>query len=169
MLAIHEQYFQMLKNDQSASLGISVLGWLNIWFGINLPKSLTALAGLAVVGISIVRWMNKSSLNIRLLLFSALMVWMVIFNHKAESPTFIIATAAIYIWFFTGPRSWLNILLISLVIIFTSLSATDLFPPFIRKDFFEPYVIKVVPCILVWLRMIISSIPAQPGAIGNNA
>jgi len=39
-------------------------------------------------------------------------------------------------------------------VIFTSLSSTDLFPPAARDNFFEPFVIKVVPCILVWLRIV---------------
>ena len=37
------------------------------------------------------------------------------------------------------------------VVVFTSLSTTDLFPAFIRKEWFEPYAIKVVPVVLVWV------------------
>jgi hypothetical protein len=38
--------------------------------------------------------------------------------------------------------------------VFTSLSPTDLFPRFIRKGILEPYVVKAVPCILIWAKII---------------
>jgi hypothetical protein len=41
-----------------------------------------------------------------------------------------------------------------LAFVFTTLSPTDLFPPFIRNEFFWPYVVKAVPCILIWGKVI---------------
>jgi hypothetical protein len=38
-----------------------------------------------------------------------------------------------------------------LAFVFTSLAPTDIFPLFLRKNFFEPYAIKAVPCVLIWL------------------
>ena len=74
-----------------------------------------------------------------------------IFNFRAESPTFIIATSGIFLWFFSQKKSTVNLVLLCIVILFTSLSYTDLFPASVRDSFIEPYVIKAVPCILVWL------------------
>jgi hypothetical protein len=79
---------------------------------------------------------------------------MVIFNHKAESPTFIIATAGIFLWFFISRKSVTNLVLLMVAVVFTSLAATDLFPAFVRDRIFEPYVVKVVPCILVWVKIL---------------
>jgi hypothetical protein len=97
----------------------------------------------------------------RILFFSSLLIWMVIFNHKAESPTFIIATPGVFIWFFNQKKSTVNLVLLCCVVIFTSLSSTDLFPPFIRENYFEPYAIKAVPCILVWMKIVADLLPVS--------
>lgn len=83
---------------------------------------------------------------------SSLLIFIVIFSSSSESPTYIIALSGVAIWFIcqTFPiKKWTWILLI-FVIIITSLTATDLFPPRIR-DFFTFYSVKALPCIIVWL------------------
>ncbi|MDR1417127.1 MAG: hypothetical protein LBJ57_06895, partial [Prevotellaceae bacterium] len=39
------------------------------------------------------------------------LIRMVIFNHKAESPTFVIAIAGVTLWFVHSKKSTLNIML----------------------------------------------------------
>jgi hypothetical protein len=150
LMTAYWQYAEMLKNDQSVSLGISVMGWLKSWFGLDVSKTLLAAAGLLIMCAPVINSRKFTDYSNRILFLSALLIWMVIFNHKAESPTFIIATTGIFIWFFSEKKSTLNIILLSLVVLFTTLSSTDLFPASLRDQFFEPYVIKVVPCIIVW-------------------
>ena len=154
LLTTYLQYAEMLKNDHSVSLGISVMGWLKSWFGFDLSKTVLALTGLMIICLPLINFRKFAGYTNRILFFSALLIWMVIFNHKAESPTFIIATSGIFLWFFSVEKSLLNRILLGCVVVFTSLSCTDLFPPSIRENLFEPYVIKVVPCILVWCKII---------------
>ncbi len=154
LLASYLQYFDMLRNDQSVSLGFSAMGWLKAWFGLDVPKTLFAMAGFAIICLPLLNTRRFREYSNRRLFFSALLVWMVIFNHKAESPTFIIATSGIFLWFFSSKISPVNQVLLCLVVVFCSFSSTDLFPPSFRYNFFEPYVIKVVPCILVWMKMV---------------
>ena len=47
------------------------------------------------------------------------------------------------------------------LLLFTSLSNTDLFPLRVRDEFIVPYVIKVVPCILVWGAIVIQLITSK--------
>lgn len=155
LLRIYSEYGTLLKNDQSASVGYSVMGWLKTWFAMDTPKTILSLAGLAVVLLPLTRLKNFSELSNRYLFFSALLVWMVIFNHKAESPTFIIATSGVFLWFFSRDRSAVNLILLCLVVVFTTLAPTDLFPLSVRANLFEPYVVKVVPCIFVWIAMVV--------------
>src|SRR5690606_38477454 len=89
----------------------------------------------------------------RLNMLSSVLIWIIIFNHKAESPTFIIAVSGIALWFFSQQAKKENTILLILVFIFTCLAPTDLFPKYIRDNIFEPYVVKAVPCILVWLKI----------------
>ena len=89
----------------------------------------------------------------RLLLLASVLLWIVIFNHKAESPTFIIAICGVAIWYFPQTRKTENLVLMLLALVFTMLSPTDLFPPYVRNNIFKPYVVKALPCILVWFKL----------------
>jgi hypothetical protein len=41
-------------------------------------------------------------------------------------------------------------ILLLLVFIFASLTPTDLFPASIRRQWVEPYLLKALPCIVLW-------------------
>jgi len=154
LAGMYLDYLNLLRSDHSASLGFSVMGWLQTWFGAEPDKSLVTLAGLAALCLPLLRPALFREHEGRALFFSALLVWMVIFNHKAESPTFILAVAGVLLWYFTTPRTVLTTTLLALTVIFTILSPTDLFPLSWRANLFEPYVVKAVPCILAWMAMV---------------
>ena len=72
----------------------------------------------------------------------------------AESATFIIAISGVAIWFFTKKEKHIiDKILLTLVILFTLLSPSDIYPEFIRNEYFIPYTVKVIPCILVWIKI----------------
>lgn len=144
---------EMLANDHSTSLGYSIMGWLESWFGMGNHKLIVLIIGIILFCIPLMKFSAYRNNRYRLLLLSSILLWIVIFNHKAESPTFIIAVTGISIWFFNSERNYLNSSLFAIAIIFTSLSGTDVFPPFIRNNWFGPYVIKAVPCILIWFKI----------------
>jgi hypothetical protein len=60
----------------------------------------------------------------------------------------------IAIWFYIQPLKTINLILIILAFIFISLSPTDIFPVFIRKNYVIPYVLKVVPAIIIWGKIV---------------
>ena len=72
----------------------------------------------------------------------------------AESATFILAVTGISVWYFTKNEvTLLDKFLMLLTVLFTLLSPSDIYPEFIRKMYFIPYTVKVIPCILVWLKI----------------
>ncbi len=77
---------------------------------------------------------------------------MIIFNHKAESPTFIIAVGGVAIWYIASKRTFLDKTLLFLVFVFTTLSPTDLFPKIIFK-YLDYNIVKALPCVLVWIKL----------------
>jgi hypothetical protein len=151
---LYSSWLNLLINDHSVSEGVSVIGWLKSWFGIDISKGLIVIAGAVFFLIPLCRVKQYSNYLFRLLTLSSVLIWMVIFNHKAESATFIIAMSGVVIWFFSQERKTENIILLILAIVFTSLSPTDIFPKTIRVYYIPRYALKAVPCILVWLKIV---------------
>jgi hypothetical protein len=146
---LYKSWGNLLQNDHSISIGFSVSGWLFTWFGLNL-KTLSLVVGTLLFCVPFVHFKYFNEARFKLLYLASILLWIVIFNHKAESPTFVIAVTGVSIWFFTQEFNKVNFSLLILALLFTVLAATDLFPKFIRDDYFIPYVVKAVPCILIW-------------------
>lgn len=149
----YENWGRMLANDHAISYGFSVMGWLYFWFGIEYGKNLILLPGAIILISPLIQWRKYNQRTFRILMLSSILVWVVIFNHKAESPTFVIAMTGAVIWYMLNPTDTFNKVLLIIAFIFTTLSPTDLFPTDLRKSFFVPYVIKVVPMIAIWLKI----------------
>ena len=147
-------WWNMLQNDHSNSLGLSVMGVLDSWFNISVNKINTVLIGAILFCIPLIQFRKYSNYFFRVLLLCSVLIWVIIFNHKAESSTFIIAIAGIAIWFFQSKQNILNSILVILAFILVSLSPTDLFPRTLRNTIIVPYALKAVPCILIWLKIL---------------
>jgi hypothetical protein len=145
----YQNWAYLLKADASAAMGLSVAGWLHTWFGLNDVKTLVTIGGIILFFIPFARVSMYKNEVFRLLILAFMLIWVIIFNHKAESSTFIIALAGVGIWYFASPKSTWHQAVLWLVFIFTSLSTTDIFPPYVKTHFVYPYTIKAVPCILV--------------------
>ena len=155
LLFLYRSWGHLLQDDHSISYGFSVMGWLNTWFGLMADKIVVLGIGVLLFCLPLLRFKLYSNFTFRILTLCSVLIWVIIFNHKAESATFVIAMSGIAIWFFAQEKlSRENLVLLVLAIVFTSLSPTDLFPKFIRKALLEPYVVKAVPCILIWGKII---------------
>jgi hypothetical protein len=151
---LYQSWAHMLAADHSASLGLSVMGWLDSWFHLSLSKNIVVLIGVLIFCLPLLQWKSYSDPLFRLLMLASVLLWIIIFNHKAESPTFVLAMSGVALWYFTQERRTENLVLLCLAFLFTSLSPTDLFPPYLRENLVVPYVLKAVPCILIWFRLI---------------
>lgn len=158
----YENWGRMLSADHSASVGYSVLGWLQTWFGLAPNKMLVVLLGAALFCIPLLRFKMYAYREFRRLLLCSVLIWVIIFNHKAESPTFIIAVSGVAIWYFMGERKLYQTILLFLCLIFTVLSPTDIFPPSVRHNFMIPYVLKAVPCIAIWATILVEMMRFTP-------
>jgi len=154
LTALYESWLGLIRDDQSVSYGLSVMGWLYSWFGIIISKNLLILIGAVIFCIPLIRLKQFQHIQFRYLWLASILIWVVIFNHKAESPTFIIAVSGAAIWFFLQKQNYINLSLILLVLLFTILSPTDIFPKTIRNNLVNPYVLKAVPLIFIWMKLI---------------
>jgi len=150
----YQNWVVLMKADAIASYGISVSGWLHSWFGIE-AKTYITIAGLLLFLLPFARFRLYRNEVYKMLMLASMLIWVIIFNHKAESPTYVIAVAGVAIWYFAMPPTVWRRSLFWLTFIFTSLATTDIFPPYVRIHYLVPYTIKAVPCIIVWCAVLI--------------
>lgn len=168
---LYTSWLHMLQNDHDASFGFSVMGFLHTWFQSDAKMSVV-IVGIILFCLPLIRIKSYSNPIYRALYVASVLIWIIIFNHKAESPTFIIAVCGIGIWYFIQPTSRMHQVLLALTFIFCILSPTDIIPAYIRTHYAVPYVWKVVPCILVWLMLVIEQLrilPSKSSEVENHA
>jgi len=151
----YAQWQELLLADQSTHYGYSVVGWLHTWFHVDVSRMLIISIGLVLLVMPLLRLKKYSDYHYRLLMLASILIWVVIFNHMAESPTFVIAITGVAIWYFTQKMTIINLILLLTAFLLTSLSPTDLVPDSIWESIFEPYALKGVPCILIWVKLMI--------------
>jgi len=176
--------FNLLAHDHGYFVKYSVMGWLQQWFGLRPNKNLILILGLGlqclpllVVIIKQKLWrsgsiqqINSKSLERWQFLFAASwLLWMVIFNHMAESATYVIAIGGAMLAF-SQFKSMNNadfepvkntqldddrynspwILAFIMMFLFTMLGPTDIYPKEVRFWIVETAQLKAFPCILLW-------------------
>jgi Glycosyltransferase family 87 len=156
LLGQYQNWLVMLEHDHSSSIGLSVMGWLYTWFSLDPPKVVVVVLGAIALLLPLLRTTQYVHYSFRLVVLASVLLWVIIFNHKAESATFIIAIGGVAIWYFTQPTSIVNRLLVILAFIFTSLSPLDIFPSLLRETLVYPYVLKAVFCIAIWGKIIVN-------------
>ena len=161
LIFLYKQWFHLLQTDHGASIGLSVAGWMKSWFEIDL-KNTTIIMGGILLCLPLLKIRAYKDFLFRLFFLSSVLIWVVIFNYKAESPTFIIAITGVAVWIFSQSPKTVNIILLILVYVFTILSPTDLFPRNLRDHYVIPYVLKAVPCILVWIKLMVDMVFYKP-------
>lgn len=148
---------QEVVNGVGASMqDVSLMGLVRRVGGFPTLSNLYFLVpGLLLQVFPLLRFKAYKNLIFQLRYLAALSIFVVIFSSSSESPTFIIAVAGVAIWFITQDypiQKWVWVLLINVVLI-TSLTATDIFPGWLRMKFIV-YSIKAFPCCLVWFACI---------------
>lgn len=150
---LYRSWFDLLQNDHATKAGLSVMAWLEAWFGLAAPKDVVIAAGGLLLVLPLARLSLAGDSTARILLTASVLIWVVIFNHMAESPTYVIAVVGVALWYFSQPPSPLNTSLLVATFLLTCLAATDLCPRDVRTRLVAPYVLKAVPCIFVWLKL----------------
>lgn len=132
----------------------SLMDLLNVWTGRAWPTAPIQAAGLALfllpVAVRRDAWLDAGWQR---LLLCSLLLFSVLFNHRAETPSYVIALAGIGIWFAAGPRSRLHVAALVLALLLATVGTSDLTPKAVREEFLEPWRIKVVPLIIAWIVM----------------
>jgi len=163
LLFLYKSWWHLLIDDRSASTGVSVMGIMVSWFQLPGAKNWVTLAGIGLFLLPLMHIGRYKDLSFRFLYLASMLIWMVIFNHKAESPTYIIVMAGIGIWYWSQqqPGTADRILLILSFLLIT-MSVSDLVPAPVRNGFIRPYGIKAVMAIVVWIRIVYQQLFQNP-------
>jgi hypothetical protein len=93
----------------------------------------------------------------------SLLVYAVLFNHQAESPTFIIAMTGVVAWYLTVERRWYHHALMAASWILVSLFSEILSGAALNACC-RPWHYKTIPIVLAWLVMLWELLaPRRPG------
>lgn len=148
LIAQYQNWFALLKSDPAHELNFSVMSVFHKWFKVICNDTYFQLIGMLLLLAPLIKFNQVKLLHEQLLYLSVVMLWVVLFNHKAESPTFIIAVTGIAIGLTVIASRKTKWILGLLVLLFTSLSSSDIFPRYIRTTVFIPYAVKAIPCII---------------------
>ncbi len=151
LVRYYQEWGRLLRADQFDPNAFSVMNVLRTWFGLHVNQTATQLLGAMLLGLPCLLILSRSTAESRLRALASVMIWVVIFNHKAESPTFVIAALGIGLWYSVSVRSALDTALVVFAFVFTVLIATDVFPGSLRTGFFRSHMVKAIPCIVIWV------------------
>jgi hypothetical protein len=111
--------------------------------------------GLLLFGLPYLRLSQYNYKAFRQTLLASVLMFVVLFSTGSESSGYIIALVGTVVWYTCVPwrRSRWDVALMVLVFVLSSLSPSDLFPAYLRREFVQPYALKALPVTLVWLKL----------------
>ncbi|MCF0056012.1 glycosyltransferase family 87 protein [Dyadobacter sp. CY356] len=155
---VYQNWITCLIDDHKVNFGSSVMGLMKLAMPSFTENDLSKvqISGLFLFAVTI-SWNWISSANKtkkrRMLLLAYTLLWVILFNHASESPTYIIAITGAGLFFIANKSSqnvWLN-WLSYFVLAFCVLVNRDFFPSSWPIDeTIPPLVVRVLPCLLVW-------------------
>lgn len=147
--------WQAISAMDALTRGFSVMEMVHLVTGTDWPNWPIQLAGAAVlVAPLFARRGRFSEWKFRRLYLCSVLLFCLIFNHKAESPAFVIGIAGAAIWFAAlEQRTRWEWFLFGLIVLFTILASSDAMPRVLQRELFDPYRLKTVPVIILWIEI----------------
>ena len=113
------------------------------------------LAGIIMFCIPYLRIAQYKYTAFRQTFLASTLMFVALFSTGTESSGYIIPLVGVVVWYTAAPwqRTQLDVALIVLVFILSSMSPSDLFPAYIRTEWVKPYALKALPVVLVWFKL----------------
>ncbi len=166
---LYKQWLEAISSDHDNNLGLSVMAILTKDFKIIIPIYYTQLFGVLILLLTMFLILIKKSYeDVKFLFLAYIMIWVVIFNQAAESSTYIIASTGVAIWYVRSEKTVFDKILLVITLILTVMSPSDIFPVYVKKNYVDPYVLKAVGPILIFIKIQVSLIQKYVKT-GNNS
>ena len=143
------------ENGEALMQNISLLGMTHRVTGLEFSDLWLILPGLVMFGIPYLRISQYKHMAFRQTLLASVLMFTVLFSTGSESSGYIIALVGVVIWYTAVPwqRNRWDVALLVFVFVLSSLSPSDLFPAYLRKEWVQPYALKALPVTIVWLKL----------------
>ena len=152
-LVAQYQSWSALEKTETIQLGSSVMGLFRD-AGLGWPAWPIQLAGCAILlYVLLARLRDWGDRMVRLQLLAFVMVFCVIFNHRAERQSAVIAISGLVIWYLASPRAAWRTSLFVIVYALVSLTGTGFIPGAIKRILVHQ-VRFPIPLTVLWLAML---------------
>lgn len=144
------------ENLESIAQNISLLGMVRRISGCNDYSDIwIILGGMILFAVPYLRFSQYKYKGFRETLLASVLMFIILFSTGSESSGYIIPFIGVVIWYTTCPwkRTKYDIALMVFVFILSSMSPSDLFPAYLRKEWVQPYALKALPVFLVWMKL----------------
>ena len=147
--------WRAIETTDALERGFSVMYHVQLLLHRDWPNWPFQLLGVALLLAPVLmrrgRW---TEWGFRRLYLCSVLVFCVLFNHQAESPTFVIGATGVALWFASIERrtGWRWGLFV-VVVIGTVLASSEAMPDWLQQHLFDPYRFKTMPLLLVWVEM----------------
>ncbi len=137
-----------------ADLYAGIMGQFQVWLDVDWPRLPVQLLGLVILLLPLVLQRRRfGEALFRVQFLASLLLFCVLFNHQAESPSYVIAMLGVTIWFAASePARWRMVLLVACIVV-VNLASTDLMPRALYHQYYVPFLLKTVPLIPVWIAL----------------
>ena len=145
----YEAWFALLKADSSVTYGFSFLQVLHLITTWDFP--VTYVQAPAAILLAICVWIaRRGGAKTRELALVAVTYFLVVFNHRSESPTFIIPMVGFALHQAHIPNPLLRRLLIGFSLLMVSIFYSDLVPTQFKHSVANLYAFKVWPFLILY-------------------
>lgn len=175
----YHNLFDLLANDHAHFVKLSMMAWIKQWFHLVPEKNTVLFLGLFIQLLPLLFWRTmQTKKSMRMVYAGSWLLWMVVFNHMAESATYVIAVGGALLVLFHptqialgsskdmskspialfGLRNKWYLLGFLMLMVFTILGPTDIYPRGLRIWIVETAQLKAFPCIYLWVLAFYQSI-----------
>ena len=173
-LSQYAEWFRCLmgknaENADSIAQNISLLGMVHRVSGLQFSDLWLIAPGMVLFALPYLRFSQYGNVAFRQTLLASVLMFVCLFSTGTESSGYIIALTGVAIWYTAAPwtRSRWDIALMVFAFVLTSLSPSDLFPAYLRRELVQPYALKALPVALVWFRLCYELLTKDYGADGS--
>ena len=155
----HEWYVSLVTkntlNAGSIMQNISLLGMAHRVTGWEFNNLWLIVSGMLLFALPYLRVSQYKHVAFRQTLLASVMMFIILFSTGSESSGYITPFIGIVVWYTAAPwlRNGWDVFLLVFAFVLSSMSPSDLFPAYLRKEFVQPYALKALPVTIIWLQL----------------